>query len=90
MKIGDTETFTVADKVEVSVTLKARNDDGTISVVVKAPKVGEIAYSCCCSKYFPFITRHETPDNKTLVVAVMVQPCKKKEPAKSDRNKPKP
>src|SRR5262245_37329447 len=86
MKIGETASFPLVDNVEVTVTLKGRDDNGCVSILVKPPTLGEIKYSCCCGKYVPFITRHETKDKKQLVVAVMVQPCKKKEP----KPKPKP
>ena len=88
MKIGETASFPLVDNVEVTVTLKARDEKtGCVTVLVKPPTLGEIKYSCCCGKYMPFITRHETKDKKQLVVAVMVQPCKKKDAAQPDKPK---
>src|SRR5262249_60889862 len=82
MKIGETATFALVDKTEATVTLKERDESGCVTVLVKVPTFGELSYSCCCGKYVPLLTRYETKDKKKLVVAVMVQACKKKEPDK--------
>jgi len=89
MNIGDTASFALIDKTEVTVTLKERDKSGCVTIRVNPPTLGEITYSCCCGKFMPFITGHETKEKKVLVVAVMVQPCKKKDP-KPEKNKPKP
>ena len=89
MKIGDTASFQLVDKTEVTITLKERDKNGCVTIKVDPPTLGEFTYSCCCGKYMPVVTRHETKDKKQLIIAVMVQPCKKKD-GKSDKNKPKP
>jgi hypothetical protein len=88
MKIGETATFALVDKTEATVTLKERDESGCVAVQVKVPTFGEVTYSCCCGKYVPLLTRYETKDKKKLVVAVMVQACKKKEPDKPAKPRP--
>ncbi len=90
LKIGETATFPLVEKIDVTITLKGRDEEGHVTILVKPPTLGDISYSCCCSKFFPIVTRHETKDKKRLVIAIMVQPCQKKtDPAKPEPGKPK-
>jgi hypothetical protein len=76
VKIGEKESFNVFDeKTVVVVTLEKNEKDGTVSLTIKPPTVGEITYTCCCGKYFPVITRFQTADKSRLIVAVMARPC---------------
>jgi hypothetical protein len=88
MKIGESATFPLVDKVDVPITLKGRDEDGCVTLLIKPPTLGEIKYTCCCGKYFPIVTRYETKDKKRLVIAIMVQPCAKKKP-EGDKKPPK-
>ncbi len=78
LKVGEKQSFALVDDCEVVIEVTGRNDNGGFSLLMKPPTLGEIKYSCCCSKFFPIITRYETKSKKHLIIAVMVQPCGKK------------
>jgi hypothetical protein len=76
MKIGAKKSFTMLGDSEVVVHLREKDDkDNRVSLTVKAPTVGEIAYTTCCGKFFPVETDHVTKDGDRLIIAVMVKPC---------------
>ncbi len=45
---------------------------------VKAPKLGEVEYDCCCKKYLPLATGYQTKDGKQLFIGIMVKTCPEK------------
>ncbi|MBL8799364.1 MAG: hypothetical protein JNM56_36110 [Planctomycetia bacterium] len=79
LNVGQREVFALVDREEASVTLVevCPKDDNRYRLTVKAPMVGEITYSCCCSKFFPILTRYQTKNGERLILAVMVKPSKK-------------
>jgi len=46
-------------------------------MTIKPPTLGEITYSTTCEKFFPIVTRYVTKDKERLIIAIMVEPCKK-------------
>lgn len=78
LNIGDTQSFELVDDRKVEITVKGRNEKGAVSLVVKEPTIEDLAYSCCCSKYFSVVTHYDTKSKKRLIVAIMVEPCVKK------------
>lgn len=80
LPLGKRDTFPLVDNEVLVVLLQpAEGKEGQdrIRLTVKAPLAGEIAYSCCSSKFFPILTRYITKDNERLIVAIMVKPAKK-------------
>ena len=80
MPLGKRDTFPLVDNEVLVVQLQqtdAKDGQDRIRLTVKAPLAGEIAYSCCTSKFFPIMTRYLTKDNERLIVAIMVKPAKK-------------
>lgn len=76
MTIGKKENFPLVEGQVAEVTVLEKSaKDGAIKLMVKAPKVGEITYKCCCDKFFPIMTNYQTKKQEWLVVAVMVPPC---------------
>lgn len=79
IQVGGKETVKIMDDYSVTVSIKGRDPDtGCISFVVKPDTLDEFAYTCCCNKFFPVITRYDTKDKDRLVIAIMAKPCMKK------------
>jgi hypothetical protein len=79
IKIGAKATVKIMDDYRVTVTIKGRDPDtGCVSFIVKPDTLDEFAYTCCCHKFFPVITRYDTKDKDRLVIAFMAKPCMKK------------
>jgi hypothetical protein len=82
VKVGGSETCTVADGVKVQVTAAAERDEaGRARLTIQPPKMGEIDYACTCGKYFPIMTKHVTDKKQHLILAVMCEHCSAKEKA---------
>jgi hypothetical protein len=82
VEIGKKVEFPLVEDEVASIVVKHGCDkDDRVGLTVKAPLVGEIAYSCACGKFFPIMTRYQTKDKERLIIAIRVQPCpcKKKE-----------
>jgi hypothetical protein len=83
--VGKRETFALVDSEMLTVLLQqisgkegGKDKEGERArLSVKAPLQGEIAYTTCCSKFFPIMTRYLTKDNERLIIAIMVKPAKK-------------
>ena len=65
----------VEDEVAAVVVEHGCDKEDQVGLTVKAPLVGEIAYSCACGKFFPILTRYQTKDKERLIIAIRVQPC---------------
>jgi hypothetical protein len=65
----------VEDQVAAVVVKHGCDKEDRVGLTVKAPLVGEIAYSCACGKFFPIMTRYQTKDKERLIIAIRVQPC---------------
>ena len=48
-------------------------------MTIKPPMLGDITYTTCCERFFPIVTRHVTQDKERLIIAIMVEQCKKPE-----------
>ena len=78
LPVGTAADFPLVDKQKASVTVQHGPDkDNRVGLVVKPPGLGEIAYTTCCGKYFPIVTRYQTKDKDRLIIAIMVKPCSK-------------
>jgi len=76
LTLGKKDQFPLVDDETASVLLQDAMANNRIRVTVKAPKQGEITYDCCCSKFFPIMTRYQTKDGERLILAIMVKPAK--------------
>jgi hypothetical protein len=74
--VGDKATFTLVDKKTMDVTVNQPKDgENRVSLTINPPGLGEVTYSCTCTKFFPMMTPYRTADGKVLIVAVMAKPC---------------
>jgi hypothetical protein len=79
LEIGKEHKFPLADKQVVEVTIEQGADkNNRVSLSVKPPELCEICYTSCCGKYLPIVTHYKNSKNETLIVAIMVEPCRKK------------
>jgi hypothetical protein len=79
LTVGTPETFALVDKETATVLVRhGCNAKNRVALTVKPPLAGEIKYTTCCGKFLPILTRYETRDKETLILAVRVQPCKGK------------
>jgi hypothetical protein len=78
LPVGRSEKFTLIDDKEATVMVRhAADSKNRVGLTVKAPLQGEIQYTTCCGKFLPIVTRYQTKDKETLILAIRVQPCKK-------------
>jgi hypothetical protein len=76
--VGSTFTFPLVDDEKAPITIDHGLDDqAMVGLKVKAPGGREIDYSTVCGKFFPIVTCYETKDRERLILAIMVEPCKK-------------
>jgi hypothetical protein len=76
LKLGQKESYPLVEEQVAEVTvLDKQAKDGKVRLQVKAPRVAEITYRCCCDKFFPIMTGYVTKKQERLIVAVMVPPC---------------
>lgn len=87
LTIGKRETFPLVEDTEATVLIqqqmgtgkkdKDKDKEERYRLAVKAPMVGEITYTTCCTKFFPIMTRYQNRDGDRLIIAIMVEPAKK-------------
>lgn len=78
--VGKEEVFELIEKQSAVITVKhGPNFKNWVCLKVKSPGVGEITYTAICGKYFPLVTEYKTKDQKTLILAICIEPCKPKE-----------
>ncbi len=78
LEIGKEYQFALVDKESVSVTIAHGADkNNRIELSVRAPQMGNIGYTGCCGKYLPIWTDYKNEKQESLIVAIMVEPCKK-------------
>jgi hypothetical protein len=70
-------TLKLGNDLTASIRWDGFDADGRTVLTVKLPTLDEFTYSCCCTKFLPVVTRHQTPEGKFLIVAINVQPCEK-------------
>jgi hypothetical protein len=76
VEVGKKVEFPLVENEVAAVVVKHGCDkEDRVGLTVKAPLVGEIAYSCACGKFFPIMTRYQTKDKERLIIAIRVQPC---------------
>jgi hypothetical protein len=75
--VGDAkESFGLVEDQVVTVSVEAVKNN-KIRMTIKPPTLGEITYSTTCEKFFPIVTRYVTKDKERLIIAIMVEQCKK-------------
>jgi hypothetical protein len=74
---GSKEAFTLIEDQVVTVAVEAVMKKDRIRMTIKPPTLGEITYSTSCEKFFPIVTRYVTKDKERLIIAIMVEQCKK-------------
>jgi hypothetical protein len=78
MGMGETKQIDLAGSAKLTLTVNEKTDnDGRATVTIKPPKLDDITYACTCGKYFPILTNYYV-DDKRLIIAISVEPCKKK------------
>ncbi|MGE3809337.1 MAG: hypothetical protein AB7K24_32125 [Gemmataceae bacterium] len=74
--VGRSDKFPLVDDEVVTVTLdRPADEQNRVSVTVKPPNLGAIAYTSCCGKFFPIVTRYQTKKKERLIIAIMVETC---------------
>lgn len=74
---GSKEMFLLVEDQAVVVTVESVMKKEKIRLTIKPPTLGEITYTTTCEKFFPIVTRHVTKDKERLIIAIMVEQCKK-------------
>lgn len=78
LEIGKEYLCPLVDKESVAVTIAHGADkNNRVELTVKAPQMGQIGYTGCCGKYLPIWTDYKTEKQESLIIAIMVEPCKK-------------
>lgn len=78
IEVSKKMNFPLVDKQFLVVTVdRGINAKNRVGLTVKPPRLGEIAYTIVCGKYFPILTPYYTKDKERLIVAIMVRPAKK-------------
>jgi len=73
---GATESFElVADQKADITVLKTADKNDKVQLKITPPTLGEITYTTTCGKFFPIVTRYQTSNNESLIIAIRVQPC---------------
>jgi hypothetical protein len=77
LPVGSRESFCLGDdgcRAAVEIT-HGPDKDNWVGLKLKPPRMGEVTYEVVCGKYFPILTRCQTPDKERILLAVMVRPC---------------
>ncbi len=75
--VGNSYKVPLVEKATAEVVIQQGADkDNRVKLKIKAPKMGDLVYTCACGKFFPIVTRYQTKDKERLIIAVMVRPCK--------------
>lgn len=79
LTVGVKESFDLIDDHKAVITVQHGADDkDRVEVKVAPPNMGEITYNTCCGKFLPLFTPIRTKNNELLILAVRVQPCRRK------------
>jgi hypothetical protein len=75
--VGDRAQFKLVEGQIAEVEVQAGADQNDrITLKIKPPLGGEIAYTSVCNKFFPIVTRYQTATKDRLIIAIRVQ-CRK-------------
>jgi hypothetical protein len=86
LAVGEKHKFPLVDKEFTEVIVQQGTEaQNKVSLKVKAPQMGEIAYTTACGKFFPIVTRYQTKEKERLIVAIMVGTCKQHKRGKVDK-----
>jgi hypothetical protein len=79
VEVGGKKDFELVDDQVAAITIAppADNDDH-YRIKLTPPKLGRITYTSTCRKFLPIKTRYRTKDNELLIIAVSVNPCRRK------------
>lgn len=79
LPVQGTDTFELIIDQKVKITiLKNAVAKKKVQLKVEPPTLGAITYTTCCGKFFPIITRYKPKPHERLILAVCVNPCRKK------------
>lgn len=82
---GNEYKIPLVDREVVLVTVDHGADKkNRIGLTVKPPQMGEITYNCCCGKFLPIWTDYKTQKKESLLIAIMVSPCRDECPMEPD------
>ena len=77
--VGQAKEFVFCENQKGIVTVRQGADaNNQVQLKVKLPCVGCVCYTTCCGKFFPIATCYTTKKGESLIIAVMVKPCKGK------------
>jgi hypothetical protein len=65
----------VADQSAAITVMRSADQKNRVQLKVTPPTLGEITYTTTCGKFFPIVTRYQTPNHESLIIAIRVQPC---------------
>jgi hypothetical protein len=74
--VGDGHSFELLEKQVVKVRVeRPKDENGRVSLAIRAPGLEKITYGCACGKFFPIVTPYMTKNGEVLIIAVMAKPC---------------
>jgi hypothetical protein len=74
--IGESAAIPLVEKQELKVKVEAGKDEqGRVTLTLKAPELPEVGYACKCDKFFPIATPYRTAKGEQLILAVMGKPA---------------
>jgi len=77
--VGSVGTFELIEGQKANIVVQQAADKmDRICLKVAPPKMGEITYSTPCGKFLPLVTPFRTKAGDLLILAIQVEPCKKK------------
>jgi hypothetical protein len=79
LQIGSKGVFKLIENQNASIVVQQVADKmDRICLKVAPPQMGEITYSTPCGKFLPVVTPFRNKAGELLILAIQVEPCKKK------------
>jgi hypothetical protein len=75
-KLGEPVDFPLIGDEKVTVTVNLDKDDnGRVTLTIKAPGMQAMKYACVCNRYLPIATDVKTKDKDRLFIAISAKQC---------------
>ncbi len=68
----------VADQQATITVMKPADKDNRVQLKISLPTLADITYTTACGKFFPIVTRYQTTNRESLIIAVRVQAADEK------------
>jgi hypothetical protein len=79
VEVGSKKDFELVEEQQATVTIAPPEEkDNHYRIKLTPPKMGQITYTSTCGKFLPVMTRFRTKDDEVLIIAVRVNPCRRK------------